>query len=297
MFHGWPALVIRNPSAEIVVVPTIGRVMEIKLAGGGPGPVWRHPRLDAALAPDENGWINFGGDKAWPAPQSEWPKVAGRGWPPPKTFDAAPFSAAPVPGGVELSSGVDPAYGVRVRRALVLDPVRPVLTIDTSYEKLDGPPVRIGVWTIAQLVAPERLFVQLPEHSTFANGHALRLPAPPLDLTVDGRLLSLARDPAQKTMLGSDGEALLWVGRGPDLLVQTVSQTEGGDGWPEGAHAQIYTSPDDAEAYVELELLARLHELRIGDRAYMRTSYTLIPRTETDPIAEAKRVFGAVASR
>jgi hypothetical protein len=293
-FHGWPAFDVRNPAAEVVVVPAIGRVMQFSLRGGGQpadGPLWSHPRLDVTLAPDDNGWINFGGDKAWPAPQSAWEKIAGKGWPPPKTFDAAPYTAAPVAGGVELVSAVDPAYGVRVRRTLALDPERPVLTIDTAYEKVDGAPVRIGVWTIAQLVPPERLFVWLPERSAFPGGHALRLPTPPLDLRLEGRLLSLARDPGGKTMLGSDGEALLWVGGGPDLLIETVAQSEGGSGWPEGAHAQIYTSPDDAERYVELELCARLHELRTGDRITLKTRYTLVPRTEGDPIAEAKRVF------
>jgi len=297
MFHGWPAYVIHNPAAEVVVVPAIGRLMQLKLAGAPTGPLWNHTRLDVALAPDENGWINFGGEKAWPAPQSGWQEVFGKGWPPPKTFDATPFSAKPVAGGVELVSAVDPGYGVRVRRTLVLDPARPVLTIETRYEKLDGPPVRIGVWTIAQLVSPERLYVRLPATSSFPGGYALRLPAPPRDLRVEGRLLALARDTTQKTMLGTDGEALLWVGDGPDLLVETVAQTEGGDGWPAGAHAQIYTSPDDAESYVELELLARLRDLRIGDRATMTTRYTLLPRTEKDPAAEAKRVFGVTASR
>jgi hypothetical protein len=293
-FHGWPAVVIRNPAAEVTVVPAIGRVMRFTLLGAdkpGSGPLWSHPRLDAGLAPDENGWINFGGDKAWPAPQSGWEKIAGKGWPPPKTFDAAPFAAAPVAGGIELVSAVDPAYGVRVRRTLALDPERPVLSIETAYEKVEGAPIRIGVWTITQLIAPERLFVLLPERSAFPGGHALRLPAPPLDLKVEGRLLSLARDPGGKTMLGSDGEALLWLGAGPDLLIETIGQSEGGSGWPEGAHAQIYTSPDDAEKYVELELLSRLHELRIGDRATMRTRYTLVPRREVDALAEAKRVF------
>jgi hypothetical protein len=298
LFHGWATYVISNPAAEVVVVPAIGRLMQFRLAGAAhSAPLWHHPRLGGELAPDENGWINFGGDKAWPAPQSGWEKVTGKGWPPPKTFDATPFSAAPVAGGIELVSAVDPAYGVRVRRTFVLDPTRPVLTIDTSYEKLDGAPIRIGLWTIAQLVSPERLFVELPERSSFAGGYALRFPDPPRDLRVEGRLLSLARDPARKTMLGTDGEALLWVGDGPDLLVETVAQTDGGEGWPDGAHAQIYTSSDEAVPYVELELLARLHDLRIGDRAYMKTRYTLLPRTDRDPTAEAKRVFAATASR
>jgi hypothetical protein len=83
---------------------------------------------------------------------------------------------------------------------------------------------------------------------------------------VNGRLLSLARDTAQKTMIATDGDALLWVGDGPDLLIEKphagalAREAE----WHEGTHSQIYTSSDDAESYVELELLGPLHELEPG---------------------------------
>src|SRR5262249_36350307 len=69
-FHGWQALVLRNTVAEVTVVPAIGRIMQLGLrdAGGARGPLWSHPGIGRELPPDENGWINFGGDKAWPAP-------------------------------------------------------------------------------------------------------------------------------------------------------------------------------------------------------------------------------------
>ena len=294
-FHGWASMVLRNRTAEVVVVPAIGRVMRIDLvdAGKGPrGPLWSHPRIGAGLAPDDNGWINFGGDKAWPAPQARWEEIAGKGWPPPETFDARPYGSTVIGDGVELASAVDPAYGLRVRRKIALDPRRPILTVETSYEKVQGAPVRVGVWTITQLVSPDRLFVWLPARSAFPQGHVKRLPATPRDLKIEDRLLSLARDPAEKTMIGSDGDALLWVGDGPDLLIERIATPGDASGdWPDGAHAQIYTSPDDAEPYVELELFGRLRDLRVGERARLMARYTLIDRTEPDPLAEARRVF------
>src|SRR5688572_19190141 len=84
-FRGWQALVLRNRQLEVVVVPAIGRIVALRLVrnGAAADPLWLHPKLARALAPDDNGWINFGGDKAWPAPQSDWPRIAGRSWPPP----------------------------------------------------------------------------------------------------------------------------------------------------------------------------------------------------------------------
>lgn len=304
-FHSWNALVLRNRVAEVTIVPAIGRIMQIALRdrAGAPGPFWSHPEIGPHLGVDENGWINFGGDKAWPAPQSRWEAIVGKGWPPPRTFDASPFEAKIVGGvgdagdtgsKVELLSAVDPAYGLRVRRTIALEPEEPIVTVETCYEKVEGQPHRAGVWTITQLVSPERLFMRLPERSTFPGGFAQRLPDRPKDLTVEGRLLSLTRDPAAKTMLVSDGDALLWVGGAAHLLIEAVNNNahDPAGEWPDGAHAQIYTSSDEALPYVELELFSPLRDLRIGERASLRVRYTLGARTSADPTAEAKRVLG-----
>src|SRR5262249_3937348 len=152
-------------AAEVTIVPAIGRIMQLALVGDdgvARGPLWSHPGIGPALAPDENGWLNQGGDKAWPAPQSRWEALAGKAWPPPRTFDAAPSSAELRGDPVVLLSAVDPTYGMRVRRTIALDPTAPILTVDTAYEKVAGAPVRAGVWIITQLGAPERVFMRLP---------------------------------------------------------------------------------------------------------------------------------------
>lgn len=294
-YAGWEALVLGNSAVEVTVVPAIGRIMQMALldAGAARGPLWSHPGIGPTLPPDEGGWINLGGDKAWPAPQSRWEAIAGQAWPPPRTFDAAPFSAEVRGDTVELLSAVDPAYGVRVRRTLALDRTAPILTVDTAYEKVEGAPIRAAVWTITQLAAPERVFMRLPPRSAFPGGFAQRLPDPPQALAIEGRLLGLARDPAAKTMIVSDGDALLWVGEGPDLLIETDAKAhDPGAEWPDGAHAQIYTSSDAGLPYVELELFSPLAELAIGGRASLRVRYTLVARTEADPTVEARRVLG-----
>lgn len=302
-FHGWPATALRNGQTEIVVVPAIGRVMRLGFAGdpAGSDPLWRHGRLGPTLAPDENGWINYGGDKAWPAPQADWQQMVGKGWPPPATFDATAHATSLKDSTIEMLSPVDPAYGLRVRRTVKL--LDDVVFIDTVYEKAEGPPVRVAVWTITQLVSPDRMFALLPERSAFDGGHRTLLPAPPKELKADGRLLGLARDTVEKTMIASDAEALLWVGPGRDLVIENMGTAVGaGESWHPtepaaprvgGAHAQIYTSPDGAEPYVELELLGPLVDLAPGQRAKMSVRYRLLRRQEADAAAEARRVFAS----
>ena len=299
-FHGWKSIIIRNSTAEVVIVPDIGRVMQFNLADKA-GPFWLNPAFDKDMPADIEGWKNFGGDKAWPAPQVDWPKVAGRGWPPPTGFDAAPFTASikataegPL---VQLVSPVDPNYGVRIQRTISLDWRKPVLKIKTTYKKVRGAPVRIGIWTITQLAAPDRAFILLPPRSRFLCGYT-NLPPAPHDLKIEGRLLSLSRDPANKVKIGSDGESLLWVGSGADLLIER--KTDASDSkresspldWPElGSHSQIYTGPGNEMKYIEFELLDRLRDLKPRQETSFEAVYTLIPRTESNPDAEARKIF------
>jgi lysophospholipase L1-like esterase len=297
-FHGWKSIVLRNAVAEVVVVPEVGRVMEFNLLDGkghAQGSFWKNPAFGKDLKPDAEGWINQGGDKAWPAPQAEWPKIARRGWPPPTTFDAAPYTASIKDAKVELLSPFDSSYGIRVRRTIALDPLKPVMTIRTVYEKVQGPPVPIAVWTITQVNPPERAYILLPEHSALPQGYTNLLPGAPSNPNVNGRLLSVVRDPRQNTMLGSDGETLLWVGDGPDLLIENKSPqaADSGAQWPEqGSHSKIYTNAAEAAKYVELELLNSVQTLKPGQEASMTTTYTLVARTESDPLLEAEKVLG-----
>jgi Domain of unknown function (DUF4380) len=298
-FHGWNAIMIRSKRAEVAVVPGIGRVMRFSLTSSQSEPreepsepFWNNPKISKEMQPDSEGWTNFGGDKAWPAPQSDWPKIEGQGWPPPKPFDAMPCRAVIQGDRIQLTSPIDPAYGVRMVRTISLDSQKPVMTIKTTYEKVQGSPVRVGVWTITQLDSPERAFILLPEHSAFPQGYNSFLPASPKDLQVDGRLVSMTRDPENKTMIGNDGEALLWVGNGPDLLIKNENPERAGE-WPEqGSHAKIYTNSGQEMKYVEFELLNPLRDLKPGESSTMSSTYTLIPRTEREPLREAKHIFG-----
>ena len=296
-FHGWKALVLRA-RVEATVVPAIGRVVALRIPGAGAAadPFWRHPALATTLTPDDDGWINFGGDKAWPAPQSEWQRIAGRSWPPPATFDARPYTATVVGDIVRMESEVDASYGIRVRRDIGV--TGDEMTIDTTYQKVSGPPVRVAAWTITQLTSPERIFLLLPARSTFPGGRRNVLTAPPADVALDGRLLSLARDRQHKTMIASDAEALLWVGKDRVLLVHKLGPPPSpGAEWAGGAHAQIYTSPDGDHPYVELELLGPLAELAPGAQLSLRVGYRLLPRTQADPLVEARTVMARYVDR
>ena len=85
-YHGWTdSLLMSNGKVEAVIVPAIGQVMQFRFAGESDGPFWENRALDGKSPdPKSREWGNFGGDKTWPSPQADWPKITPRGWPPPQ---------------------------------------------------------------------------------------------------------------------------------------------------------------------------------------------------------------------
>src|SRR4051812_30063639 len=94
-YNGWAeAFTISNGRVEAVIVPAVGRVMQFRFVGEKEGPFWENHALDGKNPDSQSAeWINFGGDKTWPSPQSDWAKITGRAWPPPKAFDSMPVDA------------------------------------------------------------------------------------------------------------------------------------------------------------------------------------------------------------
>ncbi len=120
-------------------------------------------------------------------------------------------------------------------------------------------PVRVGIWSIAQMREPERVFLRLSEKSGFGDRYVRLLEAEPYSLEIDDRLLSFARDPRKLTKLGSDGSSLAWVGR---TCVVRIDAEQGPGEYPDhGCVVEIYTNPDP-QKYVEFETLGPLENHR-----------------------------------
>jgi hypothetical protein len=239
--------------------------------------------------PESKEWGNFGGDKAWPAPQSDWPKLTSRAWPPPVAFDSMPARATVDGFVVKLISAVDPHYGIRAYREINLTFDRPVMTITTTYEKVSGQPFRVGVWVITQLKDPVIAGASLPDFERFREGYYPQSEEPPANLKIENELLSLTRDPKASHKIGTDAGALFWVGKAATLRIDSPRQLSGQ--YPDdGCSAEIYTNPNPL-AYVELEILGPLTKMVVGDKITRASTYTLLRRTEVDPDLEVRKLL------
>jgi len=298
-YRGWTdALALDNGKAAAVVVPSIGRVMQFGIKGDE-GVFWENAKLYGQLADvrlpvwASKDWINFGGDKAWPAPEGDWAPVTGRkGWRPPPGFDGMPYDASIKGGTVVLQSNVDPFYGVSVRRRIELHPSKAELTITTTFLLEQGEPIATGVWVVTQLRHPLGLFAPARNRSTFPEGFTVLGQGVPPSLIISNRLLSLTRATNAAYKIGLDTDRLLWVGAKQTLLIESPRQT-GGKYPDQGSNAEIYTNPDPLP-YIELEMLGPLTALKKGKTITHRSVYTLHQRRQPTAPAEveARTILG-----
>ncbi len=282
-WHGWAdAIVLKNPTAAIVIVPSIGRIMNLSFLdkSGQPteSPLWNNRDMDGKpVDPASQQWGNFGGDKSWPELQAEWPTIQKRGWPPPTAFDAAADAAEISGTQVTLVSPIDAAYGIRETRVISLDKTSAVMTITTTYEKVQGEPIKTGIWTITQLISPENIYAEIPQKSVFENGYTNLSPAPIFELSREPDRIRVRRDPAKSTKMGTDGNWLLWTGGGLSLKIERTSTPPEGAEWPDkGTRLNIYTNPDrGGQPYIEMEVMGALQVMKAGDKITSSNRYTL----------------------
>ncbi|MEJ7619104.1 MAG: DUF4380 domain-containing protein [Pyrinomonadaceae bacterium] len=279
-YHGWKdALVISNGLIEAVIVPAVNRIMQFRRPGAA-GVFWEMAVLEVkAPAWVEEKWMNFGGDKAWPAPQSDWPRIAKSAWPPPTGFDSMPAMASVSGHTIELVGAVDPHYGIRARRLITLAPRAAQMRVTTVFEKVSGEAVKIGVWTITQLKDPERVYVPVkPGRPGHLEGYVNQSKDLPPDLRVADGFVSLSRSPTLRCKIGAFSPTLLW--QGAEELLKIDSELHPRGEYPDqGSSAEVYTNPDP-DAYVELEMLGPLSVLKIGQKSRLTTTYTLLPRSQ-----------------
>ncbi|MCL4178402.1 MAG: hypothetical protein KJ072_11760 [Verrucomicrobia bacterium] len=290
-YQGWAdSILVSNGRVEAIIVPAIGRVMQFRFAGENEGPFWENESLFGQNPdPASTNWLNFGGDKTWPAPQGEWAFITPRDWPPPAGFDAVPMQASIDGWKIKLVSPVDPYYGIRTIREISLALDEPVMNITTRYEKLEGLPLMASVWVITQLKEPLVACGRVANFSMYREGFRLMSEQSPPNLEVRDGILRLQRDPKTAHKVGMDVGSLLWVGEKEMLRIDSSRLPQ--QVYPDrGASAEIYTNPDPLR-YVELEVLGPIHKMIPGTTIHRTSSYTLMRRTELDPELDVRKAL------
>jgi hypothetical protein len=147
---------LQNDLVKLHIAPGIGgRVIQYAL--GEKEFFWVNAGLEGRSSPEtgldpDGEWMNYGGDKLWPAPQGwdndeQWPG------PPDAVLDGQPYRAEPGPDGIRLTSRDDPRSGIRFSRRIRLHPRSTRVSFEATMTNIDDKPRRWGIWAHTQLDA------------------------------------------------------------------------------------------------------------------------------------------------
>jgi hypothetical protein len=297
-YHSWAnSVTVNNGLVEAVIVPTIGRVQQFRFLGDTNGAFWENPSL-YGQNPSTSSYQNFGGNKAWPAPQYGW---GGGWWPPPAGFDGTVETGSFTNGIVTLLSATDTRYGLHVTRTLELLFNEPVMRITTVFTRTAATTMltsNVSIWIDCQAAVTNtsRCYVPVPSPSIFANGYTLTGdayfgPTLPLNYSNVSGLISFGPDTAGSHKIGFDSGTLILVGTNLSLRVDAPRVP--GAAYPaSGCSTEVYTAQyNSSSPYFELELLGPMATLPVGGTMQSTTTYSLFRRTKPTDDVEAQKVL------
>lgn len=165
--HAGQVLWLDNGLLRLGVVPGLGgRLLSVRLlAEPAREMLWRNDELVTEdLLPRRPGtvsrsgelgaWLNYGGDKTWPAPQGwecadQWPG------PPDPVLDSGSYPARSESSGdhaaITMTSADDPRTGLRLTRRVELRRGRRAYRLELTAVNVSSRPVRWSLWNVTQL--------------------------------------------------------------------------------------------------------------------------------------------------
>jgi hypothetical protein len=183
-YQGWPAQRLTNEFVKVQVVPALGgRVIQYQL--GAHEFLYVNPKLAGTVPPptglaEDGAWLDYGGEKLWPAPQGwaedhQWPG------PPDAVLDGGAYRLE-LTGQhvVALTSREDPRSGIRFEKLARLHPQSSRVSFVVTMRNVSPRARRWGIWSIVQLSAARadgpgmnalRVWCPLNPQSHFPGGY------------------------------------------------------------------------------------------------------------------------------
>lgn len=303
-YHGWKdALRLTNGRVEVVIVPSLGRVMAFQRAGQpGTNILWENPALTGRPFPysapypaNYVDWPNYGGDKLWPSPQDAWPQVQQQSgnWPPDPEMEAGPYQVTLYQNGLRLTGPVSQNWGLRSVRDFKLLPGADTLVLRETFCRVapasgarQAPPV--GLWNVAQIRPQATVYLPLNPRSRFPGGFYTfgAAPAAP-GWDVAGGLLAITYQPGVGRKVGVDARNgwLAALYEGGLLFSERFALNLKGRYPDAGTSLQVWNNGDPA--YLELEAQGALSPIPVGGRQTRLLTWTLrrLPQTPRTPAA------------
>jgi len=264
------AIVLQNDYLRAVILPSIGRLMEIRLLDSE-NPLRSAAILDKGRSSDTNTWPNDGGNWVWPAGQSGWPDAFGRGHPPP-VFDspasewtASAWKRADGAQFCRLQVSVGEPMHVRVTREFLLSKKSARLEISQRIDRVLESKLPVTIRTVTQLTRADEVVLPLDAGTDLIA--ADKKPVPPgCVVTCSNAAVINTRDVVE-TKAGSASPRNWIAGRKGNLvLILTVRPDNAAGAYPDkGCRVEMFTNK--GLGYTELETRSEERALAPGETA------------------------------
>lgn len=269
-FNGQAAYRLSDGQSEAIIVPAYGRVMRFGRVGGIN---WLWNAAPQKYKP--NDWKNYGGDKTWPAPQSQWAAMGGGPtWPPPPAWDGKPHKAGVKNGKLWMVSPVQKGLGARVVREFWFD-ANGDFVVSQAADKISGPPVYFSLWSVIQIEPPDAIFLPLNPNSPYKNNfYWIYKPKVEVDAKLLSptllRVLPSAGDDKNNFKIGTDADISALIAVRDGWAFRVRSNKPKGD-YPDGAleagfPVELWNMGPKDMHYNELELLSPMNLYKVGSR-------------------------------
>lgn len=147
-FDDFECFIMENDSLIVKAVPAINRIVSIERKDCPGNILW------FGKSTKYPGWLNYGGSKVWPGPQSQWASD----FPPLPELDQRPGTAKIGDHGtLQMTTPDCPQYGTRFAREIALDGDRVMLT--ESLTNIGKAPIRWTIWEVSQYVTGGTIIV------------------------------------------------------------------------------------------------------------------------------------------
>ncbi len=238
---------------------------------------WRRP---------EGAWINAGGTKAWPAPQSRWGG-------PPGPIDGAPFAVELTRHGgaqhLTLTSDPDPATGLEVERRFVLPPGDGTrFRQRTVFRNRTDHAIEWSIWEVCQVPAGPGDTV----YAATSGGAPVDLGGG-LPVTANGPLRHVPLHKRTGKVGFPDATGLAGFRRADGSGFDWRFDPQPGSPHPDSdSRVAVYTraaTDDDAAAYAELEAMTAITVIPPGGRIVQRLDWSIVPRPREPGSTSASR--------
>jgi hypothetical protein len=310
-YKGWSVLSPTNPWLTLRIVPELGgRIMQIAL--GDYEFLFINPALEGRK-PGKNGlseqgtWLNFGGEKIWPAPQGwdspdQWPG------PPDPVLDSGDYTVLnrdeEPTNSVRLLSPIDAYTGLQIERTIAVSENRSEVIIDATFINKSQQMREWSIWPVIQMNTPdlltkERYQVVCPVNpvSQFENGYKVLhglVNNPQFAKNDSGNLTVTYQYLIGKIGLDSTAGWVAFCDRQAGKVLVAAYQPQLEANYPDGTPVQVWTQgrgmlysrnqitefPNNVAQnppYLEMELLGPLQPLQPNQQSHF--TYRLLACT------------------